>query len=140
VTKDTYLRFLRRKLADVDQATTRWTDQVLIDTSSDVLIDLSVRGIRGMADFTITESGFSIEPTDVQGVLLALATASELLWEQFRYRVDTGTLGVSWTSGLERESTTGQAKSYMQLIEGIEAEFDQVLLIYNAPQTGTRPH
>lgn len=136
VTTEQWLRMLRRKLADVDVAAQRRTDPQLLDAASDALMELVVRAVAGFEGITISSSKAVpatygiLGHTDAQALILSYAVAYDVLSSTYRQRVDQGQLGISWTSGLESESSISAEKAYKQMLEGLSDTRDQLLITY----------
>lgn len=144
---EAYLKALRRKLSEVDQATSLITDSELLDATEDGRRQLAVRKVAGFSGATITiqsdstSAGYGITPDladDVSQVLL-LRTTIDILQETYTDRLNKGEMGVSWQSGLEQESTISAEKAYRQLIKGVQDQLDELSLIRNIANAATRP-
>lgn len=136
VTTEQWLKMLRRKVADVDVAAQRRTDTQLLDTAADALLELVVRAVSGFEAITIVSSKanpatYGIQGhTDAQAMILMYAVAHDVLSSTYRQRVDRGELGISWTSGLEAESSISAEKAYKQMLDELAAARDQLLITY----------
>lgn len=130
---------LRRRLRDVDATAPLYDDPTLWAYVSDALVDFQVKQVFQTSGYTVdTQSGVSPEAPDDVAMLLVLGAASTLLDDLLRDKVQRGELGVSWESGLERESTSGQLKAYQQGIDGLKSELASITLIRASKISGTR--
>ena len=134
---------IRTEAGDRDSAAYRYTTNEIALTLRDVRRSLGVMGVASLDDLSVdvTEEAEAItpEPTDIQGDILAKATALKILEQTFRRRVDDGSLGVTWRSGLEQESTVSQEKAYRSMLSGLRSDLDSVILIAGAGSAATRP-
>lgn len=137
------LAAIRRKAGDIDPAAQRYTDTEITQLVADARRVFGVRRVSGMDTLTVTTTagseGIDPEPTDSQGELLAVHAALHLLRQVYRERVATGSIGVSWRSGLEEESTISQQKAYQAELTALEHELEELLLITQVNRSGSRP-
>lgn len=133
---------LTRQLAgDVDAAAQRYSDAELVPLVQAAQRIHAVRGVAGMGSLTIPSSvsdPITPVPSEYQGVLLAYWSAVAVLWETYAMRLDTGTLGTSWRSGLEAESSIQLQKAYVEAIESLESDAEEILLIGTRSTFATR--
>jgi hypothetical protein len=138
------LRLMRRLLDETDQVLSNLTDQELYLAVRDARDLLEVQGIRILSDYAVgtdqASAGYGIvpEPTLEIGTLLAYDAASQLLRQEYRAKLRRGELGVSWSSGLESESTISAEKAYSTAIETLEGTAEGLKLRLRAPFAGTR--
>lgn len=143
MTTDQWLKFVRRKLADVDTSALRRTDPELLAAADDARLELAVRAVAGFGTMTIglvksaPEYGFQ-GATDDQQVILAYSVAYDVLSATYRQRVDRGDLGISWKSGLEEESSIQAEKAYKQLLTDLANTRDQLLVTYQRQTANLR--
>jgi len=125
---------VRRLTTQVDPATSAYTDPDLHQRIKDSIVILKTLKVNGFADAT---SSFAVEdqppaitpePTDEQGVILAYRTAVDLLTEEYQQRLREGSMGVSWQSGLESESSITAAKAYADRIGDLAKELSNLIL------------
>jgi len=144
VTTEQWLRMLRRKVADVDVAAQRRTDTQLLDSAADALLELVVRAVEGFEAITIVSSKanpatYGIQGhTDSQAMILLYSVAHDVLSSTYRQRVDRGELGISWTSGIESESSISAEKAYKQMLDELAAARDQLLITYQRSRANGR--
>jgi hypothetical protein len=142
MTTERVLALLRRKLAESNLAVSPYEDYELLSHMTDAQEELGLRkSAQGVELLVIDPADGSItpEPTTEQGHVLALKTASNLLHQEYSGRVMRGELGVSWRSGLEEMSTISSEKAWRQAVQRLDETLEELLLIKNSPQTGTRP-
>lgn len=136
VTTEQWLKMLRRKVADVDVAAQRRTDVQLLDAAADARLELVVRAVQGFDAITINSSKANPATygmqghNDAQAMILLYCVAYDVLVSTYRQRVDRGELGISWTSGIESESSISAEKAYKQMVDEIAAARDQLLITY----------
>lgn len=125
----------RSRAGDVDSAAYRYTDNEYAVILRDLARTYGVRGVLVMGNLVVTTTpgseDITPEPTNDQGVILATAAALRLLQQTYRKRVDDGSLGVSWQSGLEQESTISARQAYAQMVSDVEQELQELLLLVN---------
>lgn len=144
LTTDQWLKLLRRKVSDIDVAAQRRTDTQLLEAAGDALIELVARAVQGFDAITVVPSRanpatYGIRGhTDDQALILMYCTAYDLLSSTYRQRVDRGELGVSWTSGLESESSISAEKAYKQLLDELANTRDQLLITYQRRSANAR--
>jgi hypothetical protein len=144
VTTEQWLNMLRRKVADVDVAAQRRTDTQLLSSAADAQLELIVRAVAGFDAITIVAS--NVNPatygirghTDAQAMILLYAVAYDVLSSTYRQRVDNGDLGISWTSGIESESSISAEKAYKQMLDELAASRDQLLITYQRASANGR--
>jgi hypothetical protein len=138
------LGMIRRLVAEVDEIASDLTDPELLAVVDDVRLENQVRGMATFGTYVVvseqTESGYGItpDPEDIDAVILAYGTATRILDDAYRGRLGRGELGVSWTSGLEAESTISAATAYLRLIDRIARKYDEFKAIKRANSSGFR--
>lgn len=144
MTDQEYLAYLRRRLRDVDPTAPLYNDQVMWEYTQDALRLFNARKVTGFAGYVVTPSGASVgvapDLIDEDGVLLAARTAALLLRDLYTEKVRSGELGISWESGLERESTIDQRKAFDDGVKGLESEVTELLIIRSSNTSGVRYH
>lgn len=128
---ETLLRILRAYLEEVDPATSLYTDEQLLARTADALGVLQSKKVAMVAGLTLDEAAktFTPEPSYAAGLVIALQTATTVLQSELRGRLKRGEFGISWKSGLEEESSITAAKSYSEMITGLEMELQSVLAV-----------
>lgn len=135
---------IRRLITLVDAETSEYEDETLLLAVEDGRRSRAAKNLASMntlsvdTDKTSPTYGISPEPTEYQGELLALWAAVEILGRAYRGRVDRGELGVSWTSGLESESTISAAKAYSGAVDALARQADDLLLAVESARTNVR--
>lgn len=146
MTTEEYLRMLRRKVSDVDVAARRRTDTELLEATSDVRFELAMRQLDGFADITVGTSKANLatygvqNASDDQCLLLMYGAAHAVLSATYRERVDRGELGISWTSGLESESSISAEKAYKQMLDELKRSFEELTITYQRQTANARVH
>jgi len=146
MTNDLLIRRIRALAGAVDLVESDLTDQELMEYVQDAVSILEARGVVTSGAYDVgtdptdeTTYGVQPEASLVDGNLIALRAAIDLLRETYRGRLDRGELGISWTSGLESESSISAEKAYKSGIEGLEFELKELTAIRLASATGARP-
>lgn len=143
MTLDDILDLVWRRAGDVDPAALRYTKADVVKELAHVRRSLAIRKNTLLDGYvvmtTLDAEAITPEPTDEVGVLLAAATAAALLRRTYTYRVDSGTLGISWRSGLEEESSINAERAYKAMIDRLDREVEELILIRNSQLAGTRP-
>lgn len=139
MTTETMLRVFRDKITEIDPATSLYSDADLTALLGDALTKLQVKLVQAVIALSFDEdtNEFSGEISDGAGLLIAYQAAVDLLRRELRGRLKRGEFGISWSSGLEEESSVTAAKSYGEMVESLEAEL-QLFLITQGPTAGTR--
>lgn len=146
MTTEEYLRMLRRKVSDVDVAARRRTDTELLEATSDVRFELAMRQFEGFSGITVGTSKANLatygvqNATDDQALLLLYGAAHAVLSATYRERVDRGELGISWTSGLESESSISAEKAYKQMLDELRRSFEELTITYQRLDANARIH
>lgn len=144
MTTDQVLDMLRRKIGEVDLVASQLTDEELLQVVSDSRDLMELQVLPGFASLAVgTEqdvAGYGIvpDPSLAQGYILVLAATIAILKENYLSRLSRGELGVSWSSGLESESTISQAKAYAAAILSFEMDLEARLLVYRVATAGAR--
>ena len=131
---------VRRRISQTDLPTSNLTDEDIMDYLSEAVDMLTLRNIAGMDTLVVDTVGISVtpEPTLEQGYMLAIFTVLRILQDEYSGKLYRGELAVSWSSGLESETTISAEKAWKQALDEIEEELDRMILVKRAPQTGTR--
>lgn len=138
------LAMIRRRTGEVDLIVSDLTDAELLDVVRDAAVDLSVSGIVDLDDTTvgsdITEDGYGVspEPANDVALLLTLWVSVSLLRAAYAGRLSRGELGISWTSGLESESTIQAGRAYRDAIAAMEQDLLEKKMLKLAPESGVR--
>jgi hypothetical protein len=139
------LAVCRRALNEVDVLASDLTDQELMAALADERDLLELKLVPDFKDYTIGTDdtdlatfGIRPDPTLEVGTILALRAAATLLRQTYRQRVSRGEIGVSWSSGLESESSLAAGKDYMGMVRDLETEVQDLITIKLAPLSGLR--
>ena len=144
MTTDLLLRRIRTLTGNLDLEVSDLTDQEILDALQEAVVTLEGRGVLVEGTYTvesdIEQSGYGIspDPTQIDGNLLATRTAVDLLRAAYRGRLDRGELGISWSSGLEAESSISADKAYRAGIDSLEMELRELVAIRQSGTTGAR--
>ena len=135
------LETTRRWIAQTDLTTSDYTDSELLEYMRDAKELMELRKVTGIETLTIdpTLETITPDPTTEQGHMLALKTAYLILDDEYRSKLFTGSLGMSWRSGLEQESTITAEKAWRQILDNLHGELEILVLVMRAPTNGTRP-
>lgn len=133
------LRMMRRRLRDVDDSAQTFDDETLWGYVADRAMLFKTRKTAGFQSYAVSDSGVSPEPTDAHGTMLAVGAAALLLHDLYIEKVRSGTIGVTWESGLERESTIDVRQAYEAGIRKLEQEVEELILIGASATFATRP-
>lgn len=142
MTLDEIIAAARSRAGDVDDAAFRYTKTEYVAILVDVLRTGAVRKINTLNTLTLNaseEGTLTPEASDLQGTYLAAATALRLLQQTYRRRLDEGSLGVSWMSGLEQESSISAATAYRGILDELAREVDELIFFGNATTFAKRP-
>lgn len=146
MTTEEYLKMLRRKVADVDVSAKRRSDTELLETTSDIRLELAMRQLDGFDGITVgtikaNTATYGIKnATDEQMLLLIYGTAHAVLAATYRERVDRGELGISWQSGLESESSISAEKAYKQMLDELKRTCEELTITYQRKLANGRIH
>ena len=144
MTSDKMLALLRRKIADTD-VTASYTDEQLWNAVEDARMYLVVKKVAGMVGYTIVTdpntAGFGIAPApeNDHAYIMVLQTTWDLLRQRYHDLLDSGSIGVSWRSGLEEESSIAAEKAFKGELSALQREIDKLILIQNRASSATRP-
>jgi hypothetical protein len=143
MTLDEIVEATRNAAGDRDPDAYRYTYNDIVLVLADVRRSLGVRKVANVVEFALVttpgEETITPEPTDLQGEILATAGALRILTQTYRQRVDSGTIGVTWQSGLEHESTINQERAYKAMITDVERELEALIVMANITTFATRP-
>lgn len=143
MTLDEIVQAARSRAGDVDSSAYRYTKNELVILMKDAARTLGVRGQFAQLNtfvFVTTENAETVtpEPSDIQGLVLCTATALRVLQQTYRRRVDDGSLGISWMSGLEQESSISAQKAYEGILKDILQELEELKLFVISKSFATR--
>lgn len=141
MTLDDIIASARSRAGDVDDMAYRYSRDEYLSVLADVLRTGAVRKINKLSDLTFdptNEGTLTPDPTDLQGVYLAAAIALRLLQQTYRRRLDEGSLGISWTSGLEQESSISAQAAYNAILVELRQEVDELIFFGNASTFAVR--
>ena len=139
---------IRRLIEEVDTATSDLNDRELLEAVADERDWLEIAAVTEFEALAVGVDQtdpvtYGILPeaslTLQLGTILAYRAAAALLHRAFRGRVNRGELGVSWSSGLESESTLQAAQSYRAAISSLEREAEALVLIMRVDSSASRP-
>lgn len=135
------ISLIRRRIAQSDLVTSTVTDTELMDYVQEAADRLSLRPVTGFSDLVMDTSAITItpEPTLEQGYMLGLYATLLYMEDEYTGKLATGSLGVSWSSGIESESTISAEKAWSDALGQLEEEVDSMILVKWGPITGTRP-
>lgn len=128
------IRLAKTKIAEVDTQAAPFDDERLLVDIDDVVREFSVRGVSAFDVYAIDveepdpDDAVIPELTNQHGVIVAYAVAANRLQEEYIGRMNRGELGVSWTSGLEAESTVSAAKAYRDHIASLRQQLNELLI------------
>lgn len=136
MTTDQVLSKIRRLIAEVDQTASLLTDEEILGAVADArdyLELVNVPDFDGLAvDLDVASADYGITPeanlTLQLGAILAYMAAATLLEQAYHGKVQRGEIGVSWSSGLEAESTLQAGRSYMDAVRGFRLDADALIL------------
>ena len=138
MTLDEIVAAARSRAGDVDVAAFRYTKNEYVVIMADIARTLGVRKVANLdtLSFTLTlnQEAVTPVPTAIQGSILAVGTALRILEQTYRKRLDEGSLGVIWQSGMESESTLNAQQAYAKVLEDIKTEFE-ALKFFSVAQT-----
>jgi len=147
MTTDEVIRVCRRTLEEVDTSTSDLTDEEILTAISDERDVLELMLVPDFDSLTVgydqTDSAtYGILPADSVtlelGTILAYRAAASLLRRRYREMTRRGEIGVSWSSGLESESTLAAGRDYQMLIADVENLARRLVAIKRWPESGRR--
>lgn len=134
MTTDEVLTILRQRVGEavalIDGDTPRYVDSFLLGYVKTVNFKLGLFGID--TELTVDPEGESIspDPTNVHGLLLAIGAASQLIGDDLVHRLNTGEMGLSFSTGAT-QITTNQAAITLRLSSNsVKKDFDLLLNAY----------
>ena len=135
-----YLKYLRRRLRDVDDTAPLYADAILLEYTQDALLILTARKITGLDGYIVDTQAETITPdfVDNDAILVSARTAGLLLKDLYTEKVRSGELGVSWQSGIEHESTIDMRKAFAQGVAALEDEVQELILLRASTTSGFR--
>lgn len=145
MTSELLVRRIRALTGTVDITASDLTDVEIMEAVQDAVAVLESRGVLGAGTYAVgtdqtDDATFGVlpEPTLIDGNLIATRVAIDLLRATYRGRLDRGELGISWTSGLEAESSISAEKAYKAGIQDLEDELRELTAIRLSGVTGAR--
>jgi hypothetical protein len=145
MTTEQVLNVVRRLMNEVDITTSDLTDEEILAQMSDERDRFEIEGLTGFEDLAIgtdqtepTTYGIVPDAALDEGHLLALATAASILRAVYAAKVSRGELGISWSSGLESESTLQAGRTYLDAVTNMELEVERKKVLKMAGQAGKR--
>jgi hypothetical protein len=136
VTTATLLKLLRRRIADTDP-NADYEDSVLLEALEDGRSLLEAKMVKGMAGYAIISDPDSVsfgivpDPTVDHAHVMVYRAAIDILDERYRLLLSTGSMGISWQSGLEQESSIQASKAFQDTLKDMQRELDGLILILN---------
>lgn len=147
MTTDDVIQVCRRAMEEVDTSTSDITDEEILAAASDERDILELQQVSGYTALSIgydqtDETTYGILPeaslTLELGTILALRAAAALLRRRYRDQVRRGEIGVSWTSGLESETTLAAGKDYQTMIKDLDELVTRLILVKRRSDHGWR--
>jgi hypothetical protein len=134
------IRLAKTAIAEVDTEAVPFADERLLQDIADVCLELGVRGVPGFDTYVVDieeDPEAAVVPpfTNQHGLIVAYRVAENRLRESYQQRMNRGELGISWTSGLESESTVSAAKAYQELIGNLRRKADELLTLEQMART-----
>lgn len=130
--KDTLFEEIRTRLreAQEDLCTDPWLyqDEDLIKSTRSAIRQLRALKISLPVDMDLSGI-FTPDPTETQGVLIALKVCADLLKGDLAGKLNKGELGVSVKSVLDTYSSTEAARGMKEVANSYKMEFDALLTI-----------
>lgn len=113
-----------------------YTDEDLVLSTRSAIRHL--RAIKLTLLFDMDNSGaFDTDPTETEGMLLALKVASDLLKGDLARKLNSGELGVSVKSVLDTFSTTEASRGFQKSASAYDMDFRTLLSIVFTDATDT---
>ncbi len=136
MTTDQVLSKIRRLIAEVDQVASLLTDEEILGAVADARDYLELVNVPEFntlaVDTDVTSETYGITDEDdltlQLGTILAYLAAATLLEQAYHGKVQRGELGVSWSSGLEAESTLQAGRTYLDAVNGLRIDADALIL------------
>lgn len=130
--RDTLFEEIRTRLREVQEQTVTdvwlYQDEDLIMAVRSAIRQLRVIHVALEFDLDLT-GAFDTDPTETQGMLLALKVVADLLKGDLTKKLNNGELGVSVKSLLDSYSSTEGAKGFAKAAESYAEEFKTLLTI-----------
>lgn len=130
--RDTLFEEIRTKLREAQEDTVSdpwlYTDEELIVAVRSAIRNLRAKKVTLSLDLGL-DGTFDTDPTETQGVLLALKVVTDLLKGDLANKLARGELGVSVKSVLDTYSTTEAARGFKNIAAEFETEFRTLLSI-----------
>jgi hypothetical protein len=134
VTTDEVLIVVRQRIGEavavIGGETPRYVDSFLLKYIKTTNFKLKLFGID--TELTIDPDAETItpDPSDAHGLLLAMGAASQLIGDDLVHRLNTGEMGLSFTTGAT-QITTNQAAITLRLSSNtVRKDFDMLLNAY----------
>lgn len=129
---DTLLEEIRTRLreAQEDTCTNPWLyqNEDLIKAIRSAIRHISVLGVPIPSDLDLSGT-FTVDPTEVQGMLIALKVSADLLKGDLANKLNSGELGISVRSVVDSFSTTEASKGMQGIAKAYLRDFDTLLTI-----------
>lgn len=127
MTTEQVLREVRRRIGDVDgildDLLLDYGDEYIFEYIDSAVIQLKVFSIITETEYTVTGTSISPDPEDIDGMLIASLTATQLLRHDTVKRVQTGEMGVRFRSGEDELSTVEAARLISRAVDKIETDY-----------------
>lgn len=147
MTTDDVIQVCRRAMEEVDTSTSDITDEEILAAMSDERDVLELQLVPGFSGLAIgydqtEELTYGILPETAitldLSTILALRAASALLRRRYRDLVRRGEIGVSWSSGLESETTLAAGKDFQAMIKDLDDLVTRLILVKRRTEQGWR--
>ena len=141
MTAEDVIDTVRHLAADIDPAVEVYPDRDVVKACRRAQRWYSAQALTGFEvvtidpDYIVVDEAFSDEVADDVGMILAYHAAVLLLQELYTGRLTRGELGVSWTSGLDAESSVTAAAHYRSLIDGVQSRLASLVTVYQRATT-----
>lgn len=133
------LKVMRRRLGEVaailGESSPTWDDDYLMEYVQGAALLHEAKDIG--TDYTVVVDPASLdpEPNVVEGMLLALKAAADLLGGDLTFKVAAGDLGVRFRTGLEEISTVEASRRISEVASKAEGEYRSLLTHYLSGNT-----
>lgn len=138
--KDELFEEIRTRLreAQEDICTDPWlySNEDLIKAVRSAIKHLRVIGVTLILDMDLSGT-FDTDPTETQGMLIALKVCADLLKGDLSHKLNEGSLGVSITSVMDTYNTNVGAVGLQSVAKAYKLEFNELLTIVLADATDT---
>lgn len=130
--RDTLFEEIRTRLREVQEETVTdcwiYQDEDLIMATRSAIRHLRAMKVSLSFDLDLTGS-FDTNPTETEGMLIALKVCADLLKGDLTKKFNNGELGVSIKSLLDSYSSTEGAKGFAKAAAGYMRDFESLLTI-----------